>query len=507
MWWKDCYSKGTPRYYRRIIDVVRCGLLVIGVCSVTMPAFAKDDKVPSLAASCHLELASHWENPGAAAEFLDSLPTEVKSSGYCLAARGELYLIKNNDFFALRSLVRAQAVLSSRYGEKHWAMQRVRMLLCLALFRTEQWEEAVHACDGEGAALALAPWLDYYGGLAAFRADDARTAVRRLNRARPALKSTLFSDSLSRFRTYAFGSLARVRPGYELNLGSSAGYDSNALMAPNEPALVGLDEKADSWRSAHWASVRYTSPNAGRVFFGFEGNAGRTFNFTSPADSINATDFGGGLSVRSFGLTGKGRYVLEGKYGYRVTYLDGGPATLRPDLFGFNEAHSLSLGPSFWDASGNGYSVRYSASKQRFAELVRNGWGHNLSVGEELALTDRLSLGLAQSLLMVDSTSAYRRLGGALGTFVAFAPAFRWLVTLRGTVQYENYFSSRGYFSESQRRSDWLYITRLEGRRQVGAGFGLGVYGGVSGRQSTIAPLTYNKWETGLSLTWSNQEL
>ena len=449
----------------------------------------------------------HWETPDVAVEFFDSLPADVRASDYCQAARGELYLLENNYFFALRTLLRARAELGSRYGDRHWAMQKMQILLCLALCRTEQWEEAADVCDGEGAGAASSAWLDYYGGVAAFRADDARTAVRRLNRARPVLKNTSFSDSLSRFRTYAFGSLARVRPGFDLSLGSSAGYDSNALMAPAEPALVGLDEKVGSWRTAHWASVKYTSPNVGRIFLGVEGNAGRTFNYDEPADSINATDFGGGLSVRSFGLTGKGRYALEGKYGYRVTYLDGGPATLQSDFFGFNEVHSLVLGPSFWDAAGNGYSIRYSVSNQRFAELVRNGWGHNLSVGEELALTDGLSLGLAQSLLMVDSTSAYRRFGGALGTFVAYAPAYRWLVTLRGTAQYENYFSSRGYFSESKLRSDWLYVTRLEGSRRLGAGFGLGLYGGFSGRQSTISPLTYNKWEAGLTLTWSNREL
>jgi hypothetical protein len=443
------------------------------------------------------------EDPAAARERLEAAAAESPSD-LCDLAMGEAFLREGNDFWAVNLLARARAALAARYGDAHPTMRRARWLLCLALARTEQWEDAATLCDGAAVSPEAVPAVDFYGGIAAFKAGDDPTAIRRLQRARRDLSPARYRDSADRYLELSIGRLAGVRPGVDAELGSSAGYDSNALMAPDDPMTVGIVGEVAAFKSLHWMSLGYRFRNVGRTVVALRGNAARSFHYASPADSINATDLGASASVQRHSVLDSGRMAWEARYGYRVTWLDGGPATLEEEPFGFVESHSLSLGPSFWDAGGNGYSLRYAVANQRFAERVRNGWAQNLSIGEEFRLAENLSLAIAQSGSLSLGTDAYSRWGASLGTFLAWQPVYRWTVTVRGTGQYEDYYGSRGYFDDQERRTDWLFVARGEVEWSFGPGLAVGAYGGASGRRSSVEVLSYDKLEGGLQLRWAN---
>jgi hypothetical protein len=480
MWWRDFCSSS-----------VAALLLLWG-------AGAAAADTDFLTARCDREAAALLPgNPEGARARLEALPDT--STPECQAAMGELYLLEGNDFWAMRSLQAALAALPTADGKVF--RRRVEWLLCVVLVRTEQWEDALAICSAQvGDDPSRNAMLDYYGGIAAFRAGDDLTAVARLQRRAwpPA-----FDASARRFLSLSIGRLAGVRPGLDLSLGSSVAYDSNALMTPEDPVAVGIVGEVDALKSAHWLQLGYRFKNVGRYVFSARANVFRSWHFAPLPEAVNATDLGASATVQRYGVVGRKKMAWEGRYSYRVTALDGGEATLEDGFFGFVESHTVSLGPSFWSAAGHGLSIRYAASAQRFAELVRNGLAHNLSVGEEFGLADNLRLAIAQGISFAQAGQPYQRWGATLGTFLAWQPAQQLTATLRGTGIYEDYFNSTGYFAPGIQRQDWSYVVRLEGEWAFGWGFALGPFGGVSGRHSSVESMTYDKWEAGLQLRWT----
>jgi len=482
------------------------------------------------------------DDPAEAERLILELRGQRPEDPWCAAALGEVWLIMGRDFHALGVLQEAMELLeptppqSTGVGLPRWGSKstsedssardeggsssdglvgraEVAALLCIGLSRTGQWEEAREYCRDRAGARplllsCLAPILDYYGGIAEFQTGNDAAAVERLGDIAGAGLSAGFEESAGRFRTLAYGRMAGVRPGLVLNAGLGAGWDSNALMAPEDPTTVGLSEDVSSSKGSIWTTLGYNTRNAGPWSLQLRGIASRSFHAEQQAEALNATDAGASASLQEINAVGSGKLSFEGKYAYRVTWLDGGPATLEPDLFAFVETHTMSGGPSFQTGGGTGLSLRYSASFQRFAEMVRNGTAHNLSVGEEFRLGDDLTGTFAQSGSYFDSSSsgAYRRYGAALGTFWAYRPAwlFTWTLTARGTIQWEDYFDSTGYFDTSRPREDWLYFTRAELSRNLGSGLSAGLYTGLTGRRSSATLLTYDKVESGLLLTWED---
>jgi len=425
------------------------------------------------------------------------------SSPICTAALGEAYFLEGNDFWAIRTLQQAQEIIADTPVSPE-ATRQVEWLLCLALVRTEQWEDAIGYClPGEADDRSIRSMLDYYGGVAAFKTGDDVAAVRRLANPVP----FLLDPSARRFLTLSIGRLAGLRPGFDLTLGSAVAFDTNALMAPDDAAVVGIVGDVEAFKSINWMEAGYRFHNMGRYLFSVKGDASRSDHFAELPRSVNATALGASATVQRYGVLGQGKIAWEARYGYRVTFLDGGEATLNDDFFGFLEAHTLSLGPSIWSAAGHGLSIRYAVSKQRFAELVRNGYSHNVSMGEEFVLADNLRLAIAQGGTFSHAGQPYTRWGASLGTFLAWQPAAAWTVTARGTGLYEDYFDSKGYFDASGGRSDWSYVARLELDLLLGWGFTAGVFGGAAGRHSSIDPLTFDKLEGGAQLSWNYGEL
>lgn len=480
MWWRNCCSS------------------IIGLLVMLLVVGAEAGEPGFLVAACDEEAGSLLpHDPAAARDRLKAL-AEGGASPLCTAALGEVYFLEGNDFWAIRNLQEAAGLLSAAPGQAIYARQ-VEWLLCLALCRTEQWEDAGDYCasrpDDDRQVKGM---LDYYGGVAAFKTGDDVAAVRRLAQPVP----SVLDPSARRFMALSVGRLAGLRPGPELSLGSSLGYDSNALMVPEDPTIVGIVGDVEAFKSTHWMQVGYRFKNVGRYLFALRGDGTRSFHFAELPASVNATELGASATLQRFGVLGQGKIAWEARYGYRMTFLDGGEATLEEDFFGFVAAHTLSVGPSLWSAAGHGLSIRYSASSQRFAELVRNGFAHNLSVGEEFVLADNLRLAIAQGGAFTQAGQPYSRWGASLGTFLAWQPAGAWTLLLRGTGLYEDYFQSSGYFDANKRRKDWSYVARLEVQRLIGGGVSIGLFGGAAGRHSAIDPLTYDKLEGGLQLSW-----
>ncbi len=421
----------------------------------------------------------------------------------CRAALAEVYIRNGNHFWALTSLTEAKADAGSEIGQGD--QDALALLTCVALAGSGQWEDAGSWCldtDGAGGRSAQAR---YYGGISAFRSGDDRRAISALDSEALAGLPPVMRESAAAFRTLAFGRLMGARPGLLVAAGAGAGYDSNALMAPEDRALVGLTGEPAAFKTSVWGTMGFQPRNLGRYVLDFDGSVFRSFHHASPADSINATDLSASAAVRRFGLWTRGRVALELKYNYRLTFLDGGPATLQDELFGFLEAHTVSLGPSIWKDGGGAFSLRYTGSYQRFAELARNGIGNAVALGEEFALAEGLSLTLAQSATLFAGTGPYSRYGGSVGTFLAWQPLPRWVFAARGTVQYDDYHGSQGYFDSATRRIDWPWAARGEVYFDIGAGVMAGVFGGGSGRSSNIASLDYAKWEAGLTLNFSRE--
>jgi hypothetical protein len=481
MWWRGCCSS----LFSLLMFLSWGGL--------------KAGEPGSLVVACDQEAGTLLlEDPAAARVRLKTLNKE-NPSPICTAALGAAYFLEGNDFWAIRTLQRAAGLLAASPGSPE-AAREVEWLLCLALARTEQWEDAAGYCASrEADGQSVRGMLDYYGGVAAFKTGDDVAAVRRL--ARPVPSS--LDPSARRFLELSIGRLAGLRPGLELSLGSSVAFDSNALMVPEDPAVVGIVGDVEAFKNVDWLQFGYRFRNVGRYLLALRAEGSRSFHFAELPKSVNATDLGASATVQRYAVVGQGKIAWEARYGYRATFLDGGEATLRDDFFGFVEAHSLSLGPSIWSASGHGLSIRYSVSNQRFAELVRNGFAHSLSIGEEFALADNLRLAVAQSGTFAISGQPYTRWGASFGTFLIWQPAAPWTVMVRGTGLYEDYFNSAGYFDANSRRADWSYVARLELGRALGLGFSAGLFGGAAGRHSSISPLTYDKLEAGAQLTWN----
>ncbi len=481
MWWRGCCSS------------------VISLMVMLSVGGVKAGEPGSLVTACDEEAGLLLLDDPAAARARVKVLVEGGGAPVCTAALGEAYFLEGNDFWAIRTLQAAQELLAETPNGAV-VYRQVEWLLCLALTRTEQWEDAADFCvsrpDDDAAVRGV---LDYYGGVAAFKVGDDVAAVRRLaNSGLP-----IFDPSSRRFLELSIGRLAELRPGPELSLGSAVSYDTNALMVPADPAVVGIVGDVEAFKSVNWMQIGYRFRNVGRYLFAVRGDGSRSFHFADLPASVNATDLGATATVQRYGVLGQGKIAWEARYGYRVSFLDGGEATLEDDFFGFVEAHSLSLGPSMWSAAGHGLSLRYSVSNQRFAELVRNGFAHSISVGEELVLAENLRLAIAQSGTFNQAGQPYARWGASLGTFLAWQPASLWTVLLRGTGLYEDYYQSSGYFSPDERRIDWSYVARLEVERGIGWGFTAGLFGGVAGRHSSIEPLTYDKLEGGVQLAWN----
>jgi len=421
----------------------------------------------------------------------------------CRAALAEIYILNGNFFWALTSLTEAQADAGDDVSGQE--REDLALLVCTALTGSGQWEEAESWCLGKDGADGRSAHARYYGGISAFRAGDDRGAVAALDGGDLAALPLPMRESAADFRTLALGRLMGARPGLLIAAGAGTGYDSNALMAPEDRAIVGLTGDPAAFRTSLWGTMGFQPRNLGRYLLDFDGSAFRSFHHASPADSVNATDLSASASVRRYGLWSRGRAALELKYGYRVTFLDGGPAALQDELFGFMESHSVSLGASVWKDGGGAFSLRYGGTYQRFAELARNGFGHSVAVGEEFALAEGLSLTFAQSATLFSGTGAYSRFGGSLGTFLAWQPLARWVFALRGTVQYDDYHSSQGYFDSETRRVDWPWAGRGEVHFDIGKGLVAGVFGGGAGRVSNVESLGYAKWEAGLTLNFSKE--
>ncbi|MBM4355403.1 MAG: hypothetical protein FJ109_16725 [Deltaproteobacteria bacterium] len=440
-----------------------------------------------------------------AAEELARQRAGVAAKGWrCRAALAEVFVRNGNYFWALTTLNEASADAGDEASERE--KDSLALLTCAALSGSGQWEEARSWCLGEEGAGGRNALSRYYGGIAAFRAGDDRAGISALRPDGLVGLSLPMRDSASAFRTLAFGRVMGARPGVRVAAGAGAAYDSNALMAPEDRALVGLSGEAPgAFRTSIWGTLGYQPANVGRFVFDLDGNVFRSFYHATPADSINTTDLSASAAARRFGLWSRGRSALELKYVYRLTLLDGGRATLDDELFGFLESHSVSFGPSVWKEGAGAFSFRYTGSYQRFAELARNGWAHSAAIGEEFALAEGLSLTLAQSASVFLGSGAYSRYGGSLGTFLAWQPIPRWVVAARGTVQYDDYHGSRGYFDEAEKRVDWPWAARGEVHFDIGRGFMAGVFGGGSGRSSNIPVLDYSKWEAGLTLNFGQE--
>ena len=492
----DCCSRG---------GTVGLALVLLAFGAGPISASAGDVVEQSLGAACDPKLSEAMGGDvDDAARLADELVEERPRDLYCLAARGEIFLLQKNSFWALSRLQAALDIARSELPPDHWATIRVRLLLCAALTASGQWEEAAAHCQAPaGATDGERALFDYYAGVGAFRSGDNLGAVAALESGSVRNLPRGFGTSARRFMELAIGGLARVRPGGSLTVGGGAAYDSNALMAPEDATLVGIESDVASWRSQLWAGAGYTPRNMGRYVLNGRVDIQRSFHHSSPADSINATGVSGALSAQRFGVVGGLKQALDARYSYRLTFLDGGTATLEKDFFAFVESHSVSIGPSFWGRSGHGFSLRYFGGYQRFAELVRTGFAHTLSAGEEYRLTDTLSVAIAQSASLTQAGRAYDRFGYSLGTFVAWAPHPRWVLAVRGTLQYEDYYDSTGYFDDVDRRVDWPYMAHGEVEFVLGSGFSLGAFGGVSGRVSSIETLDYDKWEAGTTMNWS----
>jgi len=474
---------------------------------VVLPAagLSREKAEFSIAGGCHESLVSLMSSDLEGAE---ARARELVAAGpedpFCAAAMGEIFLMKGSHFWAISHLRRA-GELAEAAGAPESLGTGIARLLCIALTGSKQWEAALEVCARTARSGGQAdPLAGYYAGVSAFRSDDERAAIGWLG---PGVVRSLppdYRESAAAFRELALGRLAGLRPGPTLTLGVGMGFDSNALMAPDDPTTIDLAPGAeDAWKSQLWGAATLATRNAGRVFFRLGGRAGRTFHLDEPADSIDATFFGASLAMQLYGLPAGRKAALEARVASGVTLLDGGPATLEESLFPFSENHTLSVGPSFWDLSDNAYSLRYSLSLLRFRELVRNGLSHSLSLGEEFRLRDNVSLAIAQAGTYVRAGDAYSRWGVSLGTILAWEIAYRFRARLRGTVQYEDYFFSQGYFSDEDARRDLPFVVRLEVEWDVGGGVSAGIFSSAGGRVSTIESLDYRKWETGMLATWS----
>ena len=471
----------------------------------------------ALASRCDPELERLLKtDPAQAAARASQMEQEYRSNPYCLAAVGTAFLLNGNAFFAIESLLAAEQMLATACEERTGgaepgcdrdALARVNLLLCVALVKSSQWEDAHVRCAAESPSPDLAAAYDYFGGVAAFRAGAQKDAVTRLERLEDQALASPFADSAARFRDLAWGALIGVTPGVRLGVGTGAMYDTNALMAPDDPTLAGLKpEDVPSWKAAAWASLAWLPRNWGRYQINTRLNVSRSQAFASPADSLDTSDAQASAALARYDTWVSDKGAWQAKYAYRVTFMDGGEATLEKEPFAFSESHTVALSRTFFDAAGRSYSVQYSPAYQRYIEQVRNGVSHSLAVGADLPYADVLRLGVGLSGSWVDASAAYSRRGIGLGLTLLLALPGDWGISAGATAQMDDYYDSLGYFSTADRRADRLYLSRLEVYWNVGAGFALGLYGSASGRMSNLDFLSYDKQEGGLTVNWSFQE-
>lgn len=483
---------------RQAVSCLAC-LLVASL--VSSAAVAQDDG--GLAGKCDPALPGLLDDkPDEASNLAAEKLQQDEENPYCHLAAGQGFLLQKNVFWAIRHLQRAVELLKN--AEDAAGFQVARLMLCMALFDTGQWKDAVEACKVEqGASPGLAPLFEYHGGIAAFRADLPADAARLLLRAVDGGNAS-YLDSAAAFRDLAMGALIASQPGVKVGLGGGVYYDTNALMTPGDPLEFGISGDRESFRMATWGSLAIVPRNVGRYQVKANANAYRSFHTATPADELNTTDVGAGLALSRFGLVGDNRFAVQGRYAYRRTWLDGGnTVTMEDSIFPFMESHSVHLGPTFWDSKRNAYSAQYSASYQRFAELVRNGVKHSLALGQELNAVERLQIRLGESGFFVDTTEAYRRYGAGLGLTASYRICEKWSVAAGATGQYERYPDSALYFGVV--RTDWMYVTRLELIWTLPKGFSAGLFGAASGRHATVEWLSYDKMEAGLTVSWNGE--
>jgi len=481
----------------------------------------------TLPEGCDARLAALLESNVPEAEALARQRlAEEPQDPYCLASLGEALLLKGSPFFALEPLSAAKDSLDERDPA---SARKVDLLLCIALSRTGQWEEAYETCGGDSSqgmgevpfqgmgeilhpagggaqddvaeqdSSSVSEAMRYYRGVAAFRTGRAHEAVRLLDEGRGP-----WANEREVFRDLAWGALIGVRPGLKAGVGVGTVYDTNALMAPEDPLSVGLQESdVAAWRSSTWASLAWLPRNFGRYQLSLRAGGFRSRAWATPADSLNTTDATGSAALARYDAGETVHGAWQARYNYRITMLDGGEAALEQDLFAFTESHGLSLSRTFFDAGGRSYTIQYAPSIHRFREIVRNAAIHAVSMGQDLPLGDSLRLGFGQTAYIADSTSAYSRVGFGLGNTgqLAFSPSLGLAWGLTG--QYDDYRDSAGYFDAIEARADRLYLARLEAYWSFLPSVTAGVYGAASGRISSIDTLSYDKMEGGLTLNWA----
>jgi hypothetical protein len=430
---------------------------------------------------------------------------------FCRAALGELYLLRGKAMFAVTNLAAAVAAIDRLEGRKQALVDKARLFLCMALTESEQWEAAAQTCTArDDMAVEFLPAYSYYGGIAAFRAGREKKAAIYLDSPLMVAMEGRYQDSAAEFRRLAFARLIGGAPGFKLATSMAFGYDSNALMAPDDPTSVSLPDNVDSGRGTVSLSLGYVTRELGRHQLNVSANLFRSFHTNELANALNATDVSASVGGVTWFPTSRGKASMGLRYAYRTLLLDGRDydedvhVTREDELFAFLQSHSISLGPTWWvGGRGSSFTLRYAFASQRYNELVRNAMVHSLAIGQEIVPADALSITLGESVLIAQSSEAYRRYGVALGLTIAWRPHRIITLVARGNVQVEHYYDSAAYFGVGEERLDWPFFGQGEVHFNLKEGFSVAIYGGGSGRHSSIEALSYSKWEVGTMLNWS----
>ena len=313
------------------------------------------------------------------------------------------------------------------------------------------------------------------------------------------------------------GSVARqlLRAAYEaegipaslLSAGASAGFvtDSNPLYLAELPGTGGV---APGLSLSGRLTVRPLVDDR-KMLWG-DLSLLRTFYFgdygagsSQPPDASPTVIGASAFYARHFSGEGRSWWLTAG-YAFGLTFLDG--ESLTDDNFIFLESHGGQISLQLRRDSGPTTRLRYSLTRETYAQYPRNNWGNELAAEHSLSLVSgRLRL-LLFVLLRHEAADAdyYCAVvpGGGVG-LSGLAP-MGFVPGLRLAYEYEDYYDSvQSKVWGNEHRQDHDLIMTAELGRALAAGLRVRAVYQFFYNYSTVATFHTDRHLFNLNLSWS----
>ena len=202
---------------------------------------------------------------------------------------------------------------------------------------------------------------------------------------------------------------------------------------------------------------------------------------------------------------GEGRsWWLTAGYAFGLTFLDG--VSLTDDNNVFLESHGGQVSLQLRRDSGPTTRLRYSLTRETYAQYPRNNWGNELAAEHELSLLSGRMRLLIFALLRHEAADAdyYSAVVPGAGVGLSGLAPLGLVPGLRLAYEYENYYDSTvsKTWGKEQRQDHDLTVT-VELGRSLPAGLRVRAVYQLFYNYSTVATFHTDRHLFNLNLTWS----